>query len=304
MRKKEMAQVESDNQLEIVKPIVNAKDAISDLQVFEELKTNLLSSSDYQAISGKNFIKKSGWRKLALVFSISDQIMESSKLVREDGSFLWTFRVRASAPNGRFTEAVGSCDSRERNFAHVEHDVYATAHTRAKSRAISDLIGAGEISAEELDFDSQGSSEPRTLIDTELSDEEAEKARNLLKSASAIFRAGGEGSSPMNAESPNGSDANEKLVGDTVKKFELAIDGKAFHIAESEAPFSRFFIGKICKSVAEHNPGAHFQLEKDERGRVSSIVWHNLPHGQEKEIANTLLWSLKKVAEKRKDSSR
>ena len=144
------AEIQSEAQLEIVKPIVKTNDAIKDLKSFEELKANLLSESDYQAISGKNFIKKSGWRKLALVFNISDQIVESSKNVREDGSFTWTFRVRASAPNGRFTEAVASCDSRERKFAHVEHDVFATAHTRCKSRAISDLIGAGEISAEEM----------------------------------------------------------------------------------------------------------------------------------------------------------
>ena len=32
----------------------------------------------------------------------------------------------------------------------MEHDVYATAHTRAKNRAISDLVGGGEVSAEEM----------------------------------------------------------------------------------------------------------------------------------------------------------
>ena len=33
----------------------------------------------------------------------------------------------------------------------TEHDVISTAHTRAKSRAIADLIGAGEVSAEEME---------------------------------------------------------------------------------------------------------------------------------------------------------
>src|SRR5579871_4302917 len=123
-----------EKQAAIVRPILKTKDALSELESFENMKARLLVTSDYQMISGKNFIKKSGWRKLALVFNISDQIMESSKVVREDGSFVWSFRVRAQAPNGRFTEAVASCDSRERKFAHIEHDVQATAQTRAKSR--------------------------------------------------------------------------------------------------------------------------------------------------------------------------
>ena len=37
-------------------------------------------------------------------------------------------------------------------FSNPENDVRGTAHTRAKNRAISDLIGAGEVSAEEIDF--------------------------------------------------------------------------------------------------------------------------------------------------------
>src|ERR1700674_1112033 len=92
-----------------------------------------------------------------------------TKTVREDGSFVWSFRVRAQAPNGRFTEAVAAGDSRERKFSHIEHDVQATAQTRAKSRAISDLIGAGEVSAEEMMSDQNPSSKE---FDAELSNEE------------------------------------------------------------------------------------------------------------------------------------
>ena len=87
-----------------------------------------------------------------------------------------------------------------------------------------------------------------------------------------------------------------------VKKFELVLNGRAFHVNEGEAPFSRFFLGKICKTVAEHNPGSSFELEKDERRRVSAVVWHNLPEAQQKEIENTLAWSLRKIAEKKRSS--
>ena len=58
------------------------------------------------------------------------------------------------APNGRINTGVGICDSKERNFAHLEHDVYATAHTRAKSRAISDMVAGGVVSAEEMESSS------------------------------------------------------------------------------------------------------------------------------------------------------
>jgi len=59
--------------------------------------------------------------------------------------------VRAIAPNGRTTTAVGLCSMGEKNrrFTRQDHDISTTAYTRAANRAISDMIGAGEISAEE-----------------------------------------------------------------------------------------------------------------------------------------------------------
>ena len=38
-----------------------------------------------------------------------------------------------------------------KRFTHAEHDIISTAHTRAKNRAISDIIGTGEVSAEEME---------------------------------------------------------------------------------------------------------------------------------------------------------
>ena len=135
----------------VVEQYLSVDQAVKHYEEFEALKTKLLKEEDYQKIADKFFIKKSGWRKLALVFNVTDAIVYAKRIDREDSTFLWEFTVKATAPNGRTTEAIGSCDSRERKFAHLEHDVKATAHTRAKSRAISDLIGAGEVSAEEMD---------------------------------------------------------------------------------------------------------------------------------------------------------
>lgn len=135
--------------MDIVRPAVTAKQAMAAWQEFQALKKAVIDRTDIQVIQGKNFVKKSGWRKLAQYFNLSDDIIEE---VREyvEGCFIWTIKVRCVAANGRYTIGVGKCASNEKKFAHLEHDTYATAHTRAKNRAISDMIAAGEVSAEEV----------------------------------------------------------------------------------------------------------------------------------------------------------
>jgi hypothetical protein len=135
----------------VVKPAVSPREAKENWQLFQNLKRELLDKGDYAKIQQKNYIKKSGFRKLAVAFNISDEIIEEERTEREDGSFFWRIKAKATAPNGRCSTGVAICDSRERNFAHVEHDVYATAHTRAKNRAISDLVAGGVVSYEEME---------------------------------------------------------------------------------------------------------------------------------------------------------
>ena len=243
----------------IVKPAIQTKDAVSDLKAFEDLKANLLSTSDYQTIQSKNFIKKSGWRKLALVFNVSDSITEEKYEPREDGSFLYSFKVRATAPNGRYTEAVASCDSRERKFSHPLHDVRATAHTRAKSRAISDLIGAGEVSAEEM----------------EAEDHSVENARNIT---------------PAKDEKP----LESKPLESQDAKISLKLDSP---LADNQAPFSSFFLGRILPGMKEKHSDFRFELVKKD-GLVSEILVSNASEEMQKEIKSTLDWSVKRTLEK------
>jgi len=134
-----------------VKPLVSPERAAEDWALFEALKSKLLTDDDYQPIAGRRYIKRSGFRKIAVYFGLSDRLLEQERVDREDGSFYWRIVVEVEAPNGRVSTGVGACDSRERRFAHVEHDVYATAHTRAKSRAISDMVAGGAVSAEEME---------------------------------------------------------------------------------------------------------------------------------------------------------
>lgn len=171
----------------IVAPVVSPEDMVRQMELFQKLKAKLLDpKTDVCKIKGKPFVKRAGWRKLALAFNISDEIVSTEKEEAEDW-FTWRIQVRAWAPNGRSAVGIGACSSREREFAHLDHDVYAIAHTRAKNRAISDLIGSGEVSAEEMragnSSEKQGknadNSRKRKLTESGNDDRE-EKAPNSL----------------------------------------------------------------------------------------------------------------------------
>ena len=166
----------------------NLEDIADTYTAFEQIKTDLLTADDRQKIGGNVFIKKSGYRKIATAFNVSVDIVDKEREIRE-GVLTWRVTARASAPNGKSVESIGSCASNESNHmekiadniqqldnhdtysrddpnimkvegkwrrlrstkAVKEHDILATAETRAKNRAISDLVGGGEVSAEELD---------------------------------------------------------------------------------------------------------------------------------------------------------
>lgn len=134
----------------IVRPAVSAAEALAAWKEFQALKNCIIEKSDIQTIQGKPFIKKSGWRKFATFYNLTDKIVEETQIPIEKGGFYWKIKVVCTAPNGRQTEGVGMCSSLEKSGARQLHDVYTTAHTRSKNRAISDMIAAGEVSAEEM----------------------------------------------------------------------------------------------------------------------------------------------------------
>jgi len=139
-------------------PVASAEDLVKAMRTFEEIKAKLLTDRDLYDPDGKgDRIKKSGWRKLALAFGISDEIVYEN-LERDPKNaeeLVWHVRARVRARGGRTAEGVGSASSRERKFAHLEHDLHALAHTRAKSRAIADLLGSSDLVAEELEGEPQ-----------------------------------------------------------------------------------------------------------------------------------------------------
>ena len=129
---------------------VDVEQAIVEWKAYQELTERLIDKTDYQNIGPKRFKKKSAWRKYAKAFNLSCEIIDKIVERGEDGKIQYAdFVVRATAPSGRYAEAWASCSRTERAFSH-DQDIAATAQTRAENRAISDLIGAGEVSAEEM----------------------------------------------------------------------------------------------------------------------------------------------------------
>lgn len=123
---------------------------------YQEGLQALLADADWQTFRDRDgrerrFVKRTGWRKIGTWFGV-DLLIGSVDVERDDLEHPLRARVvgRAVAPNGRVAEDVGACALDEgRRFAKPEHDLVATAATRALNRATSNLVGMGEVTAEE-----------------------------------------------------------------------------------------------------------------------------------------------------------
>jgi hypothetical protein len=156
---------------------------------FQQVKKALLSSDIVKynkngwiaqsGEEGKDYIVKSGWRKIATAFnlSIDMSVGESKKIYGEDGEgkyYTWLFPVRAIAPNGKYQDSIGACSSRKAFFSKKnkqridpqEEDIILMAQTVGINRAISDLVGGGEVSGEEMIGKQYITSEQPKAIDT------------------------------------------------------------------------------------------------------------------------------------------
>jgi hypothetical protein len=133
-----------------------ARQAMADFQAFTAA---MLVESDWQQAPGiKPFVKRSGWRKIATGYTLSCEILEDEVLERDERGEPTRARAKARVfhrETGRSWEGTGRCSTTEPRFRRgdtkAEHDVTATAVTRAINRATSDLVGFGQVSAEEVD---------------------------------------------------------------------------------------------------------------------------------------------------------
>jgi hypothetical protein len=168
--------VRRERRSEVLHPL-DRQQLVASFREYQELCKELLDDSDYQEytrrekVGGvwrdvpKRFKKKSAWRKLAAAFDLDVSVVGGVRIERDfDGKPIRAAAIaRAIAPSGRYMEGTGYCSIDESRFekdrSKAENDLPATAETRAKNRAISDLLGTGEVSAEEASAGS-GDSEP------------------------------------------------------------------------------------------------------------------------------------------------
>lgn len=164
----------------VVRPQISPEEAIKLWEQFQQFKVDLLDENDYvyyvehgknkpqgfktkeeaNAFNVKQYksagkvigrIKKSGWRKFAQAFNLSVQVLKEVVLPSPPAPTKYAkYWVLVTAPNGRTMTGTGVCSLNERGFAHQDHDIVATAMTRAVNRGVSDMIAAGEVSAEEI----------------------------------------------------------------------------------------------------------------------------------------------------------
>lgn len=130
------------------------------MERYQALCESILTPDDSIGIPGQpgGFIKRSGYSKLATFYGSSSEILSLHIRRGDDGEIISaSAMVRARHPNGRQEDGDGACSITEPRFKNpsgrqkAEHDIPATAVTRARNRAISNLIGFGSVSAEEVE---------------------------------------------------------------------------------------------------------------------------------------------------------
>lgn len=138
----------------LVMPVATADEVRAAVRAYEAMKSAILQKRDVVRISGQDAIKKSGWLRIALAFGVSAQVVKTELMTAtgtqgDDWGYLVI--VQATAPNGAFMTGDGMCWASEKVVSQrTRHNVHAHAATRAMNRAISNLVGGGEVSAEEL----------------------------------------------------------------------------------------------------------------------------------------------------------
>lgn len=161
----ESPEVSKETRIIATDNVPNVDVAIEQWDAYQKLCKGLLNETDYQEIIVKekdadgnyvkvkrHFKKKSAWQKLSRAFNVDthivDREIERTKMGRVREAY---YCVRATLPNGRSVESDALCSRSERGKDKVsDHTIMSTAKTRATNRAIAELIGAGEVSAEEM----------------------------------------------------------------------------------------------------------------------------------------------------------
>lgn len=164
----EIERVKADS-FGILKPLVTPDEAVKAFNEYQQLKQKLRGAGDFIGFKDRDGNPKEAptkqWRsKLTRFFGISTEVVEEQMEYLPDGSFVVKVKARATAPNGLYQEGDGSCwsktkeryDYKGEQVGDLYHNTRSHAITRAKNRAVLELVGFGEVSAEEIDEDEEG----------------------------------------------------------------------------------------------------------------------------------------------------
>ncbi len=145
-------------------PVFRGAEMAQALKDYRELQHALDASMPDQLmkLDGKDFRRKGYWRAVAVAFNLSVEPTTHPHSERsvigtlEDGSdnYVYTVIYQARTSGGRHASGDGTCAASEKERGRMrasEHNVRSHAHTRAYNRAVSNLVGFGEVSAEEVD---------------------------------------------------------------------------------------------------------------------------------------------------------
>ena len=116
---------------------------------FKYVMDELIDESDIVEIRGKDHICKSGWRKCIRAFNISIELVSEEVFDKYDDTHAKVI-VRAILPTGQSVEGIGLKSYKDMYTEKNLHNLTSTAWTRAVNRAVSDLVGTGQVSFEEL----------------------------------------------------------------------------------------------------------------------------------------------------------
>lgn len=140
-------------------PVYSGEEMSAALEAYQQLQRALDQKMPEAilTINGKPFRTKKYWLTIARAFNLSvGAIRDSEKrVVTEDGDWGYSVVYRAVAPGGAYADGDGAVMASEKfGDSGTVHNVRSHAHTRARNRAISNLCGFGEVSADEINRDS------------------------------------------------------------------------------------------------------------------------------------------------------
>jgi len=144
-------------------PAFNGQQMARALVAYRDVQASLDKNMPDQIIrlDGRPFRRKGYWRAITVAFNLSVELVEERREVfgalpngAENFAYLVTYR--ATTASGRSQTGDGACTAAEKSVGRMratEHNVRSHAHTRAYNRAVSNLCGFGEVSAEEVEHD-------------------------------------------------------------------------------------------------------------------------------------------------------